>query len=350
MAKVDVEKLIFRELGRKGEVRVADIVRASGFSRAYVNRFFHTLKEGEKIALVGKANQARYVSAKDARRAKKNILSTRRILKNINLSEDVVLDEIRRDTGIFIDLAKNVSDILNYAFTEMLNNAIEHSASKEIIVVMNRGKNAASFEVVDFGIGIFRNIKHKRGLRDEMEAIQDLLKGKQTTAPEEHTGEGIFFTSKVADNLTIHGSEKKLIFDNVLGDVFVKNARMIKGTAVSFEIDQNSKRVLSDVFREYTGDVFEFGKTKVRIDLYAMDNAFISRSQARRVLSGLDKFKEIVLDCKGVETVGQAFADEVFRVWQNHHKNIRIGVLNINENIGFMIERAKERRAESKIT
>jgi hypothetical protein len=45
-------------------------------------------------------------------------------------------------------------------------------------------------------------------LKNHLEAIQDLLKGKQTTMPKSHSGEGIFFTSKIADNLTISSSQE----------------------------------------------------------------------------------------------------------------------------------------------
>jgi len=72
-----------------------------------------------------------------------------------------------------------------------------------------------------------------------------------------------------------------------------------------------------------------------------MDDSFISRSQARRVLTGLEKFKEITLDFSDVETIGQGFADEVFRVWKNNHPDIKINYQNTNENILFMIKRAK---------
>ena len=337
---MDIENLIIKELNKRGKVKVADIVKATGFSRAYINRFFKKLKEEGRIGLVGKANQAHYISIKKIKEIRKKILSTRRILRNVNLLEDSVLDEIKKDTGIFENLPKNLVNILEYAFTEMLNNAIEHSKSKEIVVTMEKNEASIGFEVIDFGIGIFKNIMQKKNLKDELEAIQDLLKGKQTTLPKEHTGEGIFFTSKVTDKLIIKSSQKKLIFDNNLNDIFIKDAKPIKGTKIIFEIAENSKRNLSEIFKEYSGEAFEFGKTKVRIDLYEMDNAFISRSQARRVLSGLDKFKEIILDFKKVETIGQGFADEVFRVWQSRHYNIKIIYQNTNKNILFMIKRA----------
>lgn len=336
---MDIKSLILTELNKKEGVRVADVIKATGFSRAYINRFFQELRKEGKIALIGKANQAHYIKTESVEQAKKKILNVRRILENTNISESEVLDEIKRDSGIFDSLPKNIAGIVDYAFTEMLNNAIDHSRSKRILVNIRRN-NIIFFEVIDFGIGIFKNIIRKRGLENEMEAIQDLLKGKQTTVPKEHTGEGIFFTSKVVDKLIIRGSAKKLIFDNNLNDVFIKDAKSIKGTRVVFEIDINSKKNLLKIFKDYSGKTFIFEKTKVRVNLYVMDNVFISRSQARRILSGLDKFKEIILDFEGVETIGQAFADEVFRVWQSYHPQIKIIFRNANENVLFMIKRA----------
>jgi len=63
----------------------------------------------------------------------------------------------------------------------------------------------------------------------------------------------------------------------------------------------------------------------------------------------LDKFKKIMFDFKNVRTVGQSFADEVFRVWKNNHKDIDIVYKNANENIVFMMERAKKRAGDDEI-
>jgi len=339
---MDVKKLILKKLAKKKTIRVADIVKATGFSRAYINRFFQELRDEGKVLLLGKANQAQYALIKSAKAAKKTLLTARRILKNKDLSEDLVLDEIKKDTGIFLTLPKNVIAILDYAFTEMLNNAIEHSNSSKIEIVIKKDSSGVRFEVVDFGIGIFNHLMKKKSLKSEFEAIQDLLKGKQTTAPQEHSGEGIFFTSKVADILTIQSSKKKLIFHNVLNDVFIKNTKPIRGTKVTFFISLKSKRKLSKIFKEYSGNSYEFSKTKVIVRLYKMGTDYISRSQARRILSGLDSFRKITLDFSEVETVGQAFVDEVFRIWQYKHPKIDIVPQNVNENIAFMINRTLE--------
>jgi anti-sigma regulatory factor (Ser/Thr protein kinase) len=339
---MDIKSLILKKIIDKGEVRVADIIKATGFSRAYLNRFFKELREERKIVLLGRANQARYVlaKAKIVREAKKQVLSFRRVLENKDIAEDIILDEVQKNTGVFIGLPKNVAQILNYAFTEMLNNAIEHSRSRIIEVSMKKNEGIVRFDVIDRGVGIFNNIMKKRKLKNELEAIQDLMKGKQTTAPKEHSGEGIFFTSKAGDILTIQSSNKKLVFDNILDDVFIKDIRNFKGTKIVFTIGSNSKRNLGGIFRQYSDDLFEFSKTKVTVKLYKLDTGYISRSQARRIVGGLEKFKTVTLDFAKVSTVGQGFTDEVFRVWKSRHPNIDIQYENANENVDFMIKRA----------
>jgi hypothetical protein len=180
----------------------------------------------------------------------------------------------------------------------------------------------------------------KKGLGNHLESIQDLLKGKQTTLPKGHSGEGIFFTSRAADVLIIQSSQKKLVFDNIEEDVFIKDAKNFTGTRVSFAIQSHSRKDLNDIFKRYTEESFEFSKTEVQVKLYRQGVEYISRSQARRIIVGLDKFKTVILDFNEVESIGQAFADEIFRVWQVNHPGIKIVPKNVNENVDFMIRRA----------
>jgi anti-sigma regulatory factor (Ser/Thr protein kinase) len=339
---MDTKKLILEQLNIKDNLKVADIMELTGFSRAYINRFFQELRNEGKVVLIGKANRAHYVIAEKNKvlNAKKNILTIHKILKNINLSEDTILDVIKRECGIFVDLKKNIENILNYAFTEMLNNAIDHSQSVKIEIVMKRNSNDIRFDIIDHGIGVFNNIMKKKNLKNELEAIQDLLKGKQTTAPQAHSGEGIFFTSKAADSFVIESSSKKLIFNNSIDDIFIQDIKGFSGTKVIFTISTKADKELGNIFKEYSGESFEFDKTNVAVRLYKMGSLYISRSQARRIMNGLEKFKTITLDFNHIKTTGQAFADEIFRVWKNHNPGIEILTLNTNENVNFMIKRA----------
>ncbi len=340
---MDVCALIMRLLESNGQVKAAEVVKATGFSRTFINRAFQKLRDDGKIVLLGKANKAHYVAAAETslKRAKQELNFARRIVKNENLLEDIVLRDIKNTSGIFLNIPKNIASILDYAFTEMLNNAIEHSQSAKIEIIMEKTSHNISFKVIDKGIGIFNNIMQKKGLNNTLESIQDLLKGKQTTDPQAHSGEGIFFTSKIADLLIIQSSRKKLIFNNVLKDIFIKDTKNFPGTRVSFAISCDSVKRLDDLFKQYTDETFSFSKTEVKVKLYKTEVEYVSRSQARRILNGIDKFKKIILDFADVETVGQGFADEIFRVWMSKNSEVEIEVCNANENIQLMINRAQ---------
>ena len=342
--KLDINQVILNLIRDKGKITVNDVVRITGFSRVYIHRFFQVLADEGKIVRIGRANQIRYVLADEnsVRAAKKDIQSFSRILGNKNLHEDQIFELIHRETGIFQNLPGNVTRILEYAFTEMLNNAIEHSRSLKIKISMKRDSAGVRFDVVDWGIGIFENLIHSRHLASVEEAIQDLLKGKQTTAPEAHTGEGIFFTRRVADTFIIRSAAKKLFFDNIRNDFTIQPIKHAHGTRITFTIAGNSARELWPVFKKYSAESFEFGVTEVKVRLYQPGGArdFISRSQARRILTGLEKFKSIILDFEGVDAVGQGFADEIFRVWHAKFPAITITPQNMNEEVSFMMRRS----------
>jgi anti-sigma regulatory factor (Ser/Thr protein kinase) len=337
---MDIQKIIINLISKKKQIRAADVVSKTGLSRAYVHRFLKKLVDEGIIVLIGKANQAHYVIAADNGVHAVKPSRIRKIITNSGLAEDKVLSQVKQESSIFQGMAGNVSSVIDYAFTEMLNNAIEHSSSEKIDLIVSKTSEDIRFTIADNGIGIFNNIMKKKRLASTMDAVQDLLKGKETTAPEGHSGEGIFFTSKIADRFTIRSFGKKIVFDNVGQDIYIKDIQSCRGTKVDFALSLKSKRTLSDLFNQYTDESFQFSKTGVKVKLYHQGIDYVSRSQARRILTGLEKFKAIELDFKDVETAGQAFADEIFRVWQNAHKDIKITAINANQNILFMLRRA----------
>lgn len=83
------------------------------------------------------------------------------------------------------------------------------------------------------------------------------------------------------------------------------------------KLDNESTRQPADVYNAFTGDDFGFDKTSIpmRLALFG-GNRLVSRSQAKRILSRIKEFKIGQLDFEGVDFIGQAFADEVFRVFQ----------------------------------
>lgn len=92
----------------------------------------------------------------------------------------------------FEGLPNNIVFIAEYGFTEMFNNAIDHSESNRVKVLISETAVDRLILVHDFGEGIFKRIRRLKNFDNEEEAIFELAKGKLTTDSEKHTGEGIF--------------------------------------------------------------------------------------------------------------------------------------------------------------
>ncbi len=247
--------------------------------------------------------------------------------------------------GSIIDpLPLRARTVLQYILTEIVNNAIDHSQSSVVSVRISKDGATVGLEVKDEGVGIFNHIRKRIGLGSQLEALQELSKGKTTTMPSRHTGEGIFFTSKAADRFEIQSGELRWVIDNRRQDMAVGELDApVDGTTVRAEVDSQNARDLTKVFAEYTED-FEFNKTRTVVRLFAIGVEFVSRSQAKRLVRGLERFREVVLDFAGVELVGQGFADEVFRVWATDHPEVTLIPTDMNAPIAFMVERAMRAR------
>ena len=300
-------------------------------SRQTVSKYLNELVEKNYITKNSKGNYAInfYISESE-------------IYKNKNLEEDIVYDELIKKYEV--DKKNNVKHILVYAFTEMLNNAIEHSEGTEISIYYAENYFNIFVTIKDNGIGIFRKIVRDHNLKNENEAIFELKKGKLTSDAENHSGEGIFFTSKVVDYFLISSFNKTFSSgsDEYFYSIEQNKERCIKGTEVILVLNKNTERTTKKIFDEYTSDDFVFNKTKIIVHLAKdyLGHDFVSRSLAKRILMNVEKFKIIVLDFENIDNIGQGFADEVFRVFKNKNPDITIVPVNMNEEIEFMINRA----------
>ncbi len=332
-------------ISKKGKITSSEIVKSIGVSRQYVNFVISELIAEKEVIKIGETRNAFYVSKNYIAKYPDILPSViKKTYKNQKLEEHKVLIEIEEKFPRIDKLPENIRSIFTFAFSEMFNNAIEHSESKTIHVEVAVRNDKISFVVEDSGIGVFRNIMKKRKLDSEIGAIQDLLKGKTTTMPKAHSGEGIFFTSKSADMFLLDSFGYQLLISEK-GPAIKTVSVQKRGTRVVFEIAIDSSLHLADVFKKYSSltknSDYGFDKTEIRVRLYTMGGVHISRSQARRILSGLDKFKIILLDFEDVPVIGQAFADEIYRVFRNNHPDIEIKEENMSEGVQFMVRRAK---------
>ena len=129
-------------------------------------------------------------------------------------------------------------------------------------------------------IRIWRSFAHLRaqlGLGSDLDALQEVSKGKVTTAPSAHTGQ----------------------------------------------------------------EDYAFSRSRTHVKLFEVGTAFVSRSEAKRLLGGLEKFEEVIVDFGGVDAIGQGFADEVFRVWARSHSKTRLTPVKMNRVVEMMVRRAR---------
>jgi DNA-binding transcriptional ArsR family regulator len=243
------------------------------------------------------------------------------------------------------DLPENVMNILYYGFTEMYNNVIDHSGgTTSSVLVASNARNVLLF-VSDDGIGIFEKIKQTFGLEDHRHAILELGKGKLTTDPKHHTGEGIFFSSRMFDVYSIDSGHLRFVHEESSGDWLlerVEHVRQRNGTSVMMQIARDCPRTSKAVFDRFSshdGD-YTFSRTHVPLKLATVGaDDLVSRSQAKRVLSRFERFQEVLLDFAGIDSIGQAFADEIFRVFRRSHPEVELRWVNANREVENMILR-----------
>lgn len=325
-----------------------DIARVTGerfgLSRQSVSRHLKHLVAKGLLEATGKTRARRYAL---------KILGQEKV--EIPVSPDLQEDVIWRERVLPIvgDLRDNVLTICNHGFTEMVNNVISHSEGTTCVFTVEWNAVWTTIEVFDNGVGIFAKIQRELGLNDPRHALLELAKGKLTTDPHSHTGEGIFFTSRMFDKFmilsgTLFYSRTRTDEDEWL--IETENRPDRHGTLVTMQIKNRSTETVREVFDRYASgkDDYTFSRTHVPVKLakYERDQ-LLSRSAARRVLARFEKFREVMLDFGGVDSIGQAFADEIFRVFKRDHPEIAIYPLNTNPEIERIIQRAQENQRAS---
>ena len=324
-----VKELIL-DLAAQGPVASGDVTSRTGLTRQAILYHLNQLVDVGELSRVGRGRGTRYVLTADFSET----------FELAGLEEHEVWKIVEARVQFVQTLKSNVRSILTYAFTEMLNNAIEHSKGTHVLVRFWREESNVLFQVVDNGRGVFRTVRETFGLEDDFAAIQHLAKGKQTSDPSRHSGEGIFFTSKAVDRFQLESNALKWIVDNRREDQAIGDSVIIKGTGVRCTIDRDSVQLLKDVFDAYSDpETYQFVKSSLKVSLAERGGSFLSRSEAKSLLAGLDAFQGVILDFSGVTEVGQGFADELFRVWQREHPGTSLVPTNMSPAVAEMVRR-----------
>lgn len=238
-------------------------------------------------------------------------------------------------------MPENVRRIWQYSFTEMVNNAVDHSGANTITVSYGVTGYDSTVSVSDDGQGIFVKIQRALNLAEPRQAILELAKGKLTTSPENHSGEGIFFTSRMLDAFDIRSSGLHFVHRHGRPDVFADQQPVVKGTQITMSLSNRTDRTTASVFDSFTdSEEATFERTIVPIRLAQREGEFlVSRSQAKRIANRFDRFRHVEIDFDGIDEIGQAFADELFRVFPRAHPETRLVPVNTTSLVAKMITR-----------
>ena len=269
------------------------------------------------------------------------LASAHRSYPREGLAEDRVWREIV--APVVSGLPENVVDIWRYGVTEMVNNAVDHSGSPTVEVGAWRDAVKTFGMIRDAGEGIFLKIQRAFGFYDPRESILELAKGKLTTDPVNHTGEGIFFASRVFDSFLIRSGNLSFFHDKYPLDLLADRPGEALGTTVNMWLSNGSLRTLKSVFDEFAvPEAYTFAKTIVPVRLAQYEGEkLVSRSQAKRLSMRFERFRHVILDFAEVVEIGQAFADELFRVFAQAHPQVELSAENMTPEVERMVQRAR---------
>jgi len=325
------------------QIQILNVIAAQGFTTSpLLAEILDITRQGAHSHLRSMVDDGLLVATGNRRSTRYELAARRTSTYPIaSTSEDEIwgLEKIALRTLAPDALEKNVFRVLSFSFTEMVNNALDHSKGSTIVIRWFTTETDVAFEVRDDGIGAFASIRESFELENNFQAIGMLSKGKQTTAPDRHSGLGIFFTSRLVERFTLTANDYSWIVDNGINDQAIASLSVPRtGTvvrcAIPFDTDNDLNRVAASVSDPITS---RLNRTSLKVDLFR-EGLFVSRTEARLIGARLEGFEVVELDFTNVDFLGQGFADELFRVWQREHPETTLVVRNASPAITLMID------------
>lgn len=338
----EIDQAILKKIAERDENPSRFIQKKFSISRQAVTKRLRNLIDQEVIESSGVGRGTRYKIKSHSEQYELIFRKTFPLTMIAKEGEDLIY----RNTILpaLPHLGNNSQNIVAHIFTEMLNNAMDHSAGSKVDVVVKKSSESLAASISDDGAGVFNVLKSFFGLESNYESITELLKGKRTTDRANHAGEGLYFSMRLADNFVIEANNILLQYVSSQDDYTYHSIdeNNNSGTKIYFEIELNSNRKVTEVFNRYTNEDFQFVRDRpFHVEPYtiAPTGLLVSRSEAKRFIQGARDSESIIVDFKNAKSIGQGFADELFRVWATKHPSVTI-YFKADEDVERMIIRA----------
>ena len=257
------------------------------------------------------------------------------------------LDGLEEDAAWALDFAPcfalpaGVRRMVQHTFCELLNNAIDHSGGSHVTVSLRQTTNQVQLLVSDNGLGLFQRIAETFSIASPALAMLELSKGKLTSQPHRHTGQGLFFTSRLADVFDLRANETAFQQRGWDGRGWQPQRGLKQpGTSVYAAFALDTTRTLDGVRQAHSMDGMGADFERTSVPLRLMTSAIEgleSRAQARRVRARLGEFRHADVDFNGVATIGHAFADELFRVLAPNQPDLDLVPVNMTPAVAALV-------------
>ena len=334
MARIDlpaVTQWISAAAHEHGGHLAAHLMTRLSISRRIANKLIAKLVQAQWLASVGTPRRPHHTAGALRQVVRRYLLS--------GLEEDLPW---ARDFAPFFALRPNVARLVQHAFTELLNNAVDHSGGTSVTVSLRQTAAHVQLLVSDDGRGIFDRIAEAFDIDDPATAMLELGKGKLTSDPERHSGRGLFFSSRLADVFDLHANARAFQQRAWDGHRWMPGRAMDRqGTSIYLAIALDTVRTLDEVLRQHSTDGrgVAFDATSVPLQLLTGDQVGLeSRAQARRVVQRLGSFRRAELDFGGVGEVGHGFTDELFRVFSRQHPGVELVPVRMAPRVAEMVD------------
>lgn len=252
----------------------------------------------------------------------------------------------QRDFAPNFALPRHVERMVRHGFTELLNNAIDHSGGSSVTVSLRQTPSHVQLLVSDDGCGVFDKICSAFDIADAQHAMLELSKGRLTSQPEAHTGRGLFFSSQLADVFDIHANNTAFQRRAWEGAGWQPGRPLPRqGSSIYMAIALDTTRTLEQVLEAWStdGSGIAFDRTTVHLRLLAgPGQALDSRAQARRVAARLPMFRRAEISFEGVDDVGHPFTDELFRVFARARPEVELVPTHMSPRIAALVKSAQQ--------
>jgi anti-sigma regulatory factor (Ser/Thr protein kinase) len=332
MARIDIAPLtqwITAAALQHGSELPAALMARLSISRRRANGLLRKLEAMQWLQISGTTRRLRYSPG-----------ALRQVVQRYALTGLQEDQPWRQDFAPFFALPPSVQRMVQHAFTELLNNAIDHSGGTQVTVSMRQTPLQVQLLVSDDGCGVFDRIAQSFAITDPQLAMLELSKGKLSSAPDRHSGHGLFFSSRLADVFDIHANAAAFQCRSWEQRPWRSGRPAARlGTSIYLAIQLDTPRTLDAVLRAHSLEGgYQFDRTEVPLHLLGGEaRTLASRADARRVAARLGGFRRAELSFDGVDDIGHGFADELFRVFQRDNPGLLLVPVGMNRGVQAMV-------------